>query len=97
MSMHTPVAVHVYDRDFAVRLTPESRWLYERAYRCTTATGAESLAGLAVGCGVPLGAARVLLSDLAATGRVQIGTASDASPYDVHLLERVLDGLRQLA
>ncbi|MEV5830466.1 DUF742 domain-containing protein [Spirillospora sp. NPDC052242] len=95
--LHTRVTAHVYDGDFAARLQPESRRLYERAYMSTAASAAESLAELAAACGVPLRVARVLLSDLAAAGRVQIGSDLDASPHSIHLLERVLDGLRQLA
>lgn len=38
---------------------------------------------------------RVLLSDLASGGRVVIG--SEISPYDPRILERVIDGLRELA
>ncbi|MFD0900072.1 DUF742 domain-containing protein [Actinomadura sediminis] len=95
--LHTRVTAQVYDGAFAARLQPESRRLYERAYRSTAASAAETLSELAAGCGVPLRVARVLLSDLAAAGRVQIGSDLDASPHSIHLLERVLDGLRQLA
>ncbi|WP_083733427.1 DUF742 domain-containing protein [Actinomadura sp. CNU-125] len=94
---HVSVSAHVYDRDFAVRLAPESGRLYERAHYCTAASGAGSLTGLSVDCGVPLGVARILLSDLAAAGRVQLGSAPETYPRDVHLLERIIDGLRQLA
>lgn len=88
--VHTLVSVPGYDPAFATRLLPEARALYERAQATT-----ESVAELSAHCGVPLGVTRVLLSDLAAADRVLIETHT--TPYDRRTLERVLDGLKQLA
>jgi hypothetical protein len=46
---------------------------------------------------VPLGVARVLISDMAAEGLVQLHQPQlDAGKPDLNLLERVLSGLRRL-
>jgi hypothetical protein len=82
--MHTLVSVR--------RLAPESRQLYERA-----AQEAQSVAELSAHCGVSLGVTQVLLEDLADTGRVQISENSYQGRNDLGLLQRVVDGLRQLA
>lgn len=89
--VHTRVSGGRYDSAFAARLLPEARALYDRAHRVS-----ESVAELSAHCGISLGVTRVLLSDLAAGGRVEIGPEA-AAPYDPRLLERVIDGLRQLA
>lgn len=90
--VHTLVSVQYYDASFAARLPPEARSLYERAQ-----AGAQSVAELSAYCGISLGVTRVLLGDLAAENRVLINPETYASPYDGNLLERVIDGLRQLA
>jgi len=90
--VHTLVAVDHYDANAARRLSPEARRLYERA-----ASGPQSVAELSAHCGVSLGVTRVLLEDLAAQDRVQINGEAYASPYDHNLLQRVIDGLRELA
>jgi len=90
--VHTLVSAAWYDAGAAAGLSPEARRLYERA-----ATGAVSVAELSAQCGVSLGVTRVLLEDLAASGRVQINEESYVSPYDRHLLKRVIDGLRAYA
>jgi Protein of unknown function (DUF742) len=57
-----------------------------------------SVAELAALLKVPLGVARVLLGDLAATGSVAVhrmAGSADAAP-DVALMQRVLTGLRRL-
>lgn len=90
--VHTLVSVPSYDPAFAARLLPETRALYERAH-----TSPESVAELSAHCGVSLGVTRVLLSDLAAADRVLIEPPTAPSPFDRRTLERVLDGLKQLA
>jgi hypothetical protein len=90
--MHTLVSVGRYDPAAARRLAPESRQLYERA-----AQEAQSVAELSAHCGVSLGVTQVLLEDLADTGRVQISENSYQGRNDLGLLQRVVDGLRQLA
>ena len=56
-----------------------------------------SIAELAARAGVPVGVARVLVADLAATGLVTLGrTASRDEQDNVALLERLLDGIRAL-
>jgi hypothetical protein len=89
--VHTLVSGRRYDAAFAARLLPEARALYDRLH-----TVSESVAELSAACGISLGVTRVLLSDLAAADRIEIGLET-ASPYDPRLLERVIDGLRELA
>jgi hypothetical protein len=55
-----------------------------------------SVAELAVGLGVPLGVARVLVGDLAAAGAVAVHRSAGADGPDLALMERVLSGLRKL-
>jgi hypothetical protein len=88
--VHTLVSGRGYDAAFAARLLPEARALYDRVHAVD-----ESVAELSAHCGVSLGVTRVLLSDLASGDRVVIG--SEISPYDPRILERVIDGLRELA
>jgi hypothetical protein len=52
-----------------------------------------SLAELAVSLGVPLGVARVLVSDLVDAGTVTLAQRED---WSVQLLERIRDGVRAL-
>ncbi|GAA2431973.1 DUF742 domain-containing protein [Actinomadura vinacea] len=89
--VHTLVYGRRYDGGFAARLLPEARALYDRVH-----TVSESVAELSAHCGISLGVTRVLLSDLAAGDRISIGPET-TSPYDPQLLERVIDGLRELA
>ena len=89
--VHTLVSGRRYDAAFAARLLPEARALYERVH-----TVSESVAELSAHCGISLGVTRVLLSDLAASDKIEIASET-TSPYDPHLLERVIDGLRELA
>jgi uncharacterized protein DUF742 len=89
--VHTMVSASESDSSFATRLPPEARSLYERVRSYT-----ESVAELSAFCGLPLGVTRVLLSDLASAGLVLLGSQADTSPYDPDLLERVLDGLKQI-
>ncbi|MFC6884752.1 MULTISPECIES: DUF742 domain-containing protein [Actinomadura] len=89
--VHTVISGRRYDAAFAERLLPEARALYERAHATS-----ESVAELSAHCGVSLGVTRVLLADLAAGDRIAIA-AEGTSPYDRNVLERVIDGLRELA
>jgi hypothetical protein len=90
--VHTLVSAPRYDAGSVDRLSPEARRLYERAH-----AGALSVAELSAHCGVSLGVTRVLLEDLAASGRVRINEEDHVSPYDHNLLKRVIDGLRAYA
>ncbi|MBO0821036.1 MAG: DUF742 domain-containing protein [Nocardiopsaceae bacterium] len=90
--VHTLVSAARHDPAVASRLSPEARRLYERAH-----ASAQSIAELSAHCGVSLGVTRVLLEDLASSGHVQVNDGGYGSPYDHRLLERVIDGLRELA
>lgn len=90
--LHTLVSADRFDRVVAGRLAPEARRLYERA-----AMSPESVAELSSHCDVSLGVTRVLLEDLASTGRIRINAETYDSPFDQRLLKRVIDGLRKLA
>jgi hypothetical protein len=90
--VHTLVTVDRFDPAASLRLSPEARRIYERS-----SFGAQSVAELSAHCGVSLGVTRVLLEDLAATGFVVINDDTYSSPYDIRLLKRVIDGLRELA
>jgi hypothetical protein len=90
--LHTLVSVGREDPAASSGLTPEAGRLYERAR-----LGTQSLAELSAHCGMPLGVTRVLLEDLAAAGRVQISAGRSGAAGDQGLLQRVLDGLRQIA
>lgn len=89
--VHTLVSVPHYDPTFAAGLMPEARRLYEAA-RTT-----RSVAELSADAAVSLGVTRVMLGDLAASNRIRVHSERYRSPYDHRLLERVRDGLRQLA
>ncbi|GAA3755255.1 DUF742 domain-containing protein [Salinactinospora qingdaonensis] len=90
--VHTLVAVPHYDPEYAHRLPPEARRLYERAR-----SAVQSVAELSAHCEVSLGVTRVLLGDMAARGHLVINPETYSSPYDPRLLERVIDGLYELA
>jgi hypothetical protein len=89
--VHTLVSVPYYDAVFASGLLPESRSLYEHARKT------RSVAELSAVCGMSLGVTRVVVDDLAATDRLQIHRDNYGSAFDYRLLERLRDGLRQLA
>ena len=89
--VHTLISVPYYDPTFAAGLLPEARRVYEAA-RIT-----RSVAELSAAAGVSLGVTRVMLGDLAETNRVRIHSDRYTSQFDHRLLERVRDGLRQLA
>ncbi|MEW2380089.1 DUF742 domain-containing protein [Micromonospora sp. NPDC047812] len=89
--VHTLVSVPYYDAVFASGLLPEARTLYEQA------RSMQSVAELSAVCGTSLGVTRVVIDDLAATDRLRIHADPYTSPFDDRLLERLRDGLRQLA
>lgn len=89
--VHTLVSVPHYDVMFAASLLPEARSLYEHARET------KSVAELSACAGMSLGVTRVVLDDLAATERVVIHAEIYNSPFDFRLLERLRDGLSQLA
>ena len=89
--VHTLVSVPYYDAMFAAGLLPEARSLYEHARQT------KSVAELSACAGISLGVTRVVVDDLAATDRIQIHAELYSSPFDFRLLERLRDGLRQLA
>jgi hypothetical protein len=55
-----------------------------------------SVAEVAALLGVPLGVARVVLGDLAATGAVAVHRSAGAAGPDMALMERMLTGLHHL-
>lgn len=89
--VHTLISVPYYDPRFAAGLPPETRTLYDRARRTT------SVAELSAYSGMPLGVTRVVIDDLATTNRLQVHPDTYSSPFDSRLLERLRDGLLQLA
>jgi hypothetical protein len=89
--VHTLVSVTHYDPAFANGLLPEARSLYEHARQLC------SVAELSAACGTPLGVTRVVLDDLVTAMRVRICPDVYTSPFDPRLLEKLRDGLRQLA
>lgn len=94
--VQTLVSVEHYDLRFAESLPPEARALYEHAQTRRTCSVAE----LSAGCGMPLGVTRVLVDDLAASGRLVIhpdSHSSRGSSRNLDLLERLRDGLLKLA
>ncbi|WP_216217555.1 DUF742 domain-containing protein [Amycolatopsis aidingensis] len=88
--VETLVSVPRYDPAVAEALMPESRSLYERARTQT------SIAELSAALTLPLGVVRVLVSDLAAEGAIFIHPTAYAYHHDLHVLERILDGLKRL-
>ncbi|HEV7899175.1 MAG TPA: DUF742 domain-containing protein [Planosporangium sp.] len=89
--VHTLVSVPYYDAVFAASLLPEARSLYENAREV------RSVAELSACSGMSLGVTRVVVDDLAAAERLVIHVDPYSSPFDSRLLERLRDGLRQLA
>jgi hypothetical protein len=89
--LHTLVSVPQYDPSFAAGLAPEARLLYRQA--CTTSSVAE----LSAHCGLSLGVTRVVLDDLVTATRVLVHREIYNSPRDLRFLERVRDGLLNLA
>ncbi len=90
--LHTLVSAGRDDPAAVLRLSPEARRLHQQAV-----LGTQSVAELSAHCGMPLGVTRVLLEDLAADGRVRISAGHAGAAGDQRLLQRVLDGLRQIA
>jgi len=88
--VETLISVPSYDPSLADKLMPESRALYERA------RSQVSIAELSSMLSVPLGVVRVLVSDLAAQGAVFIHPTAHAYHHDRNVLERILNGLKQL-
>ncbi len=88
--VETLISVPHYDPQFSASLLPESRALYERARETL------SLAELSAHLTIPMGAVRVLISDLATQGMVFIHPTGHAYQYDPIILERILDGLKKL-
>lgn len=88
--VETLVSVPQYDPALSDALMPESRTLYERA------RSQASIAELSAALNQPLGVVRVLISDLAAEGALFIHPTAHAYQHDMHVLERILDGLKRL-
>lgn len=88
--VETLISVPEFDPAFAESLMPESRLLYNRA--CQRLSVAELSATL----DLPLGVVRVLISDLAGQNAVFIHPTAYAYQNNSHVLERILDGLKQL-
>ncbi|GAB3575048.1 DUF742 domain-containing protein [Amycolatopsis endophytica] len=88
--VETLISVPQYDPALAEKLMPESRALYERA------RSQVSIAELSSLLTIPLGVVRVLVSDLAGQGAVFIHPTAQAYSHDRNMLERILNGLKQL-
>jgi Protein of unknown function (DUF742) len=88
--VETLISVPRYDPALSEKLMPESRALYQRA------RSQVSIAELSSLLGIPLGVVRVLISDLAGQGAVLIHPTAHAYRHDRPMLERILDGLKQL-
>lgn len=88
--VETLVSVPEFDPVLADALMPESRALYIRACRRM------SVAELSATLTLPLGVVRVLISDLAGQDAVFIHPTAYAYQNNPHVLERILDGLKQL-
>jgi hypothetical protein len=88
--VETLVSVPRYDPALSETLMPESKALYERA------RSQLSIAELSALLAIPLGVVRVLISDLAAQGAVFVHPTAYAFREDRRVLERILDGLREL-
>ncbi|WP_414638121.1 DUF742 domain-containing protein [Actinophytocola sp.] len=88
--VETLISVPEFDPVLAESLMPESRLLYTRA--CQRMSIAELSATLTL----PLGVVRVLISDLAGQNAVFIHPTAYAYQNNPQVLERILDGLKQL-
>ncbi len=88
--VETLISVPQFDPVLAEALMPESRALYTRA--CQRMSIAELSATLTL----PLGVVRVLISDLAVQNAVFIHPTAFAYQNNPQVLERILDGLKQL-
>jgi len=88
--VETLISVPEFDPVLAEALMPESRALYTRA--CQRMSIAELSATLTL----PLGVVRVLISDLAGQNAVFIHPTAYAYQNNPQVLERILDGLKQL-
>lgn len=88
--VETLISVPEFDPVLAESLMPESRALYARA--CQRMSIAELSATLTL----PLGVVRVLISDLAGQNAVFIHPTAYAYQNNPQVLERILDGLKQL-
>jgi hypothetical protein len=89
--LETLVSVAVPDREAEQDLSPYAQKIYTHA--CARPV---SLAELASRTKISLGVIRVLVSDLAADGKVRIHPNGQAFSRDLVTLEKVLDGLRNL-
>jgi hypothetical protein len=90
--LETLISVPRYDQDVRDRLIPESRDIY---VLCQVK---QSIAEISTRLGMPLGVVRVLVSDLADQGEVQVHpTGSVGGQPDRGLLERVLRGLQTIS
>lgn len=90
--VHTLVSVPRYDLLFAASLAPEVRALYEMAGREMS-----SVAELSARCGMPLGVTRVVVDDLANGDRLVVHSDHARPDYNLALLGRLRNGLRNLA
>ncbi|HEY0716418.1 MAG TPA: DUF742 domain-containing protein [Streptosporangiaceae bacterium] len=89
--LETLVSVPDYDLGVHQALTAESREIY------ALCRGVRSVAEISADLDIPLGVARVLISDLADEGRVRIHPSAAGAGVPEHvLLERVLRGLQTI-
>jgi hypothetical protein len=88
--VETLISVPEFDPVLAESLMPESRLLYSRARQRM------SVAELSASLDLPLGVVRVLVSDLAGQNAVFIHPTAYAYQNNPRVLERILDGLKQL-
>jgi Protein of unknown function (DUF742) len=88
--VETLISVPEFDSVLAESLMPESRLLYTRARQRM------SIAELSANLDLPLGVIRVLISDLAGQNAVFIHPTAYAYQNSPQVLERILDGLKQL-
>jgi hypothetical protein len=88
--VETLISVPEFDPVLADSLMPESRLLYSRARQRM------SVAELSADLDLPLGVIRVLISDLAMQNAVYIHPTAFAYQNSPQVLERILDGLKQL-
>jgi len=85
------VRARVVDSDLAPGATPEAHAIVSLCQEPLP------LAEVAARLGFPLGVARVLVGDLTPSGAVTVRAARPTDAHtDVHLLERLLDGIRTL-